>query len=105
MPDELNPEQLAGEAFQTLWGAVGYYFVQIILPAAAFIVGAFFFYGVAKYFTAYGDEAKAESAKKTITWAVIGALVVLLSFAIIKWVGALLGENLEVPTPFEIPTI
>ena len=31
------------------------------------------------YFTAYGDESKAEKAKKRITWIIVGLVVVILS--------------------------
>lgn len=32
-----------------------------------------------QYFTAFGDETKAASAKKTIYWAIIGMIIIILS--------------------------
>lgn len=93
-PDPVKEAGAQAEAArQTIETLIAHYVGKIILPVAAFVVGAFFFFGVAKYFTAYGDESKAESAKKTITWAVVGALVVLLSYGIVKWVNSLVGQG------------
>jgi len=44
-----------------------------LLASIYIIIGAFL------YLTAFGDESKAESGKKTITWAIIGLVMVILS--------------------------
>jgi len=36
-----------------------------------------------QYFTAYGDEAKATQAKKSLRWIIIGMIVILLSEVIV----------------------
>lgn len=36
-----------------------------------------------QYFTAYGDEAKAGQAKKTMYWVLIGAIVIILANVIV----------------------
>lgn len=38
-----------------------------------------------------GDPKQTESARKTITWSVIGLILILLSFAIVKFVAAVTG--------------
>lgn len=42
------------------------------------------------YITAGDDQAKADAAKGTITYAIIGIVVVALSFVIINWTVAIL---------------
>src|SRR3989344_6894071 len=41
-------------------------------------------FGGIKLITSSGDPSKVESAKKTLTFAIIGLLIILLSFVIIK---------------------
>lgn len=43
-----------------------------IVAAIYIVIGAF------QYFTAYGDEAKAEAGKKTLTWAIIGLVFIII---------------------------
>lgn len=56
---------------------------------AAFL---FVFAGI-KFITSGGDPKKVEGAKKTMTWAVAGLAVVLLSFAIINIVAYTTGTQ------------
>jgi hypothetical protein len=44
-------------------------------------------YGAVQYATAYGDDAKAETAKKTIMWSIIGLFVLVLARTIVIIVG------------------
>ena len=57
--------------------------VQIALTLAGTIAIIYIVIGAYQYFTAYGDEAKATKAKTTITWAVVGVIVIVLSKVII----------------------
>ncbi len=43
------------------------------------------------YITASNDPAKAEAAKKNLTWAIIGIILVALSFVIVQIVAKLVG--------------
>ncbi len=70
----------------------GAYFQGTYLPAlTSVIIGmagglAFLFIviGGIQLLTAYGDEEKITSAKKTITYAIVGLLVAILSYAIVS---------------------
>lgn len=63
-----------------------------ILPTAFFLVIAFGVYGGILYITAYGNEEKATKGKNTITWSIIGAIVIILAFVIVRFVSiTLLG--------------
>lgn len=50
---------------------------------AAFFALFGMFMAVYGYFTAYGNQAKIDKAKKTITWVIIGTVVVILSNVIL----------------------
>lgn len=57
--------------------------IQIAMTLAGTIAVIYIIIGAYQYFTAYGDEAKATKAKTTITWAVIGVVVIILSKVIV----------------------
>jgi hypothetical protein len=56
-------------------------FFYLVRGAIALTI-LYMLFGAFQYFTAYGDENKASSAKKTITWAFIGLLVSFLAMTI-----------------------
>lgn len=69
--------------------------VQIALTALAAFEG-FVGLGMAafQYFTAFGDEAKATQAKKTLTWVIVGMVVIVLSSVMVYEVRRLVtGSN------------
>ena len=74
---------VAGPAGQQTFGRA----VTVVIQIALLVVGAlaviFLIWGGFRYITAYGNEEKAESAKKTIGHAILGLIIVILSFAII----------------------
>ena len=51
---------------------------QMVLFAAVYAIFGMIIVGW-QYFTAYGDEAKAGQAKKTLTWILIGMVIVIFS--------------------------
>ena len=53
----------------------------------------FVIFGGIKFLTSSGDQSRVESAKKTITWAIIGLVVVLLSFMIVNIIADITGVN------------
>lgn len=60
--------------------------IQIALSVAGFVALLYIILGAFQYFTAYGNEEKAEAGKKTLTWAIIGLIIVLVCFAIVTMV-------------------
>jgi len=48
-------------------------------------------FGGFKYMTSGGDQKAVEGGKKTITWAIIGLVVILLSFAIVRFIADITG--------------
>ena len=51
----------------------------ILLVAAGTVAAIFIVLGAFQYLTAYGSEEKAENGKKTLTWAIIGLVFVILA--------------------------
>lgn len=47
-----------------------------------------------QYVTAYGDESKAATAKKTLIWSIAGLAVIAVVRITVVWLEAVLGESL-----------
>lgn len=59
-------------------------YVRNVLVALAAAEAIFSMIAVAwKYVTAYGDEAKAADAKKTLYWAIVGMIIIIFSEVIV----------------------
>lgn len=57
--------------------------LSILLAVAGFIAVLFVIYGGYQYLTAGGNEKSVEAAKKILTNAIIGLVVIVLSYAIL----------------------
>lgn len=80
---EKNPTDL-GVISCTIEGAINW-----ILTIASVLVFIMVIYSAIIYLTSYGEESKIELAKKTLTWSVIGVIVVILAKAMIRIVNNL----------------
>lgn len=69
------------------------------------IVAVFFiiFSGI-KFLTSGGDPKQVEGARKTLTYAIIGLIIVFFSFAIIKLMGTITGATCISKWPLTIGT-
>jgi len=56
-----------------------------LLIAGGLAVIALIYSGI-MYFTAYGDEAKAKLAKRNSTWAIIGIVIIVLSYTLVAFI-------------------
>lgn len=66
--------------------------IDIALWIAGTIAVLFLIIGGLRYVTASGNEEQAEGAKKTITHAIIGLVIIILSFVIVRIISnALIG--------------
>jgi heme/copper-type cytochrome/quinol oxidase subunit 2 len=59
------------------------YIINLVLAIVGLIAVAFLVYGGFRYITSAGNDETAESAKKTIQNAIIGLIVVILSYVIV----------------------
>lgn len=69
---------------------IPYVFQNVVTAALLFagVVAVFFIvYAGIRYITSRGDPKAVEGAKNTLTWAIIGLIVILLSFFIINFIG------------------
>jgi len=91
-----NPEETAGALNAGLTGWIRDQIFPLILGILIFGTILFVFYGTFLYFTAYGDEARAAQAKKTITYAFIGFLIAAVAFGATTYVRrVLIGKESE----------
>jgi hypothetical protein len=77
---------LVGEIFRNS------YTIMLIITVVLCLI--FIVYGAINWITSGGDKQKLESARKKITWAIIGLIVALSSFAIVALLGFFFDVNL-----------
>ncbi len=65
--------------------------IPIALDLAIIIGTLMIFYSAFLYVTSFGEENKAETAKKTLLWSIIGTIVVALAKVIVDNVDRFLG--------------
>lgn len=71
--------------------------IQILLAIAGLVAVIFLIVGGFRYITAGGNEETAEAAKKTITNAIIGIVIIILAFVIVRVISnALIGGSSQV---------
>ncbi len=78
--------------------------IQVVLVVAIVLALFFLIWGGIKWVTSGGDKTKVETARNTIIAAIIGLVIALLSFFILRVVLSLFGfsdfNNLQLPTIF-----
>jgi hypothetical protein len=88
-----EPGEIIGRVVQWALGIVGVILLIMLI------------YGGVLYMTSAGNEQKLETAKKTITYAVVGSIIVALAFAITRFVVQALfpsgGGTQPSPSPYE----
>ncbi|OGM10794.1 hypothetical protein A2Z22_02820 [Candidatus Woesebacteria bacterium RBG_16_34_12] len=65
--------------------------LDYILPLTGILLLLFLIYGGFQYMTSGGDPRKAEMARRVITYAIIGFIIVFLAFWIVQIVSKILG--------------
>jgi len=83
----------AGPAGQRTLGTLITQIVSILLVVAASIAVIFLMVGGYRYVVARGNEEGIEEAKKTISGSIIGLIVIILSFAIIRIIASALLQG------------
>lgn len=78
-----NTTTLPGNSRSTFTGIIGYY-ILIFLGVTGLLAVVFLIYGGFRYIASAGNEEQAEGAKKTIQNAIIGLVVVILSYVIVS---------------------
>lgn len=88
LPDAPGYTDVVGlNAIPTLFGN--------ILGVAVALIGLVSFVmllsGGVRFLTSGGDQKGVEQAKSTLTWAILGLVLAILAFLILKYLGAFLG--------------
>ena len=61
------------------------------LMAAGIVAVIFIIYAGFRYVTSEGDQKRIDSARKTLTWAIIGLIIILMAFFIVNFIGTITG--------------
>lgn len=64
-----------------------------LITFAGVVALFFIIYAGIKYVRSGGDQEKIKSARETLTYAIIGLVIILLSFGIINLIGAITGAT------------
>ena len=67
--------------------------VQILLVVAGSVAVIFLIVGGYRYITASGNEEQTEGAKKTMTGAIVGIVIIALAYAVIAIIVNILQDN------------
>lgn len=62
----------------------------LLFGIAAF---AMLLWGGFEYISSFGDESKAQSAKKTLTWTIVGVIVIIIAKVLINFVLEVFGAQ------------
>jgi len=81
---------IGGNAFSNLGGVIGE-IIPYILAAAGFLLVIYLVVGGLQYVFSFGDPKKVAAAQGKITTALIGFLVVFLSYTLVRIVGLILS--------------
>ena len=80
--DAARTDEMSTKPIGTTIGEVVNIFLYFVGAVAVIVV----IWGGFQYITSSGDSQKATTAKNTIMYAVIGIVVVVMSYAIVNWV-------------------
>lgn len=68
-------------------------FLALLVTVGIVAALIFVIYGGVLWITSQGDKGKIDRARRTITYAIVGLIVIILSFTIVRIVGYLLGAS------------
>lgn len=88
------PEKWTADTIVDLIGRL----IKLGLALATAVAVIYIIIGAFHYFTAFGSEEKAATAKKTITWAIVGVVVIVLSYVLVNEVW-----QIVTPEPLKVP--
>ena len=83
-------ERLVGRSNADMLGIIPYY-TTILAAFAALVATYYIIYAGYVMFTAFGDEAKYATGKKTLLFAVVGFVISMSAYFIIRFFVSVLG--------------
>lgn len=97
IPTEISPIQNLVKVIQSV--------IRFILLVAFILAFIFLIIGGIRWITAGGDEKAVAGARGMITGALIGLVIVLVAYALIRTVEIFFGINIITGQQFTIPTV
>ena len=82
-PENLPATRGTEAGVETKMNEILQYAINLVLYASGSVAVFFLVLGGVRYITSYGDQERMDGAKKTIKYAVIGLLAIILSYAIV----------------------
>lgn len=68
--------------------------ITMLMIGASLLCVALLVYGGIRWITSGGDKAGIEGARNTIVYALIGIIIIFLSYSILRLIGSIFGINL-----------
>jgi len=68
--------------------------VEVVLALAGIVLFIMLLMGGFKYITSGGDPKAVEAAKKTLTYAIGGLILIVLAYLFLKFIATLTGANI-----------
>ena len=87
--------QPAGYSTESTFGQLVIKIAQILLAVVGMVAVIFFLYGAFRYITSAGDEERLKGAKSTMVNALIGVVLVLLAFALVRKIASATRRGTE----------
>lgn len=81
---------------------------NVALFAAGFLMVVWLFWGIFQYIFAGGSKEGLAKARQRITWALVGFIIFIISFALSQWIQTLVPQSLprgiqSISLPEEVP--
>lgn len=77
--------------------------LDVVFLISSVLMFVWMAWGIFEYLFAGGDKEKLGKARSRITWAIVGFVIVLLSFTIYKYIQEIFPANPIPVTPISIP--
>lgn len=89
----INPTTFPAARFGTISNLMSI-LTPMIMLLAALIFGGMLFRAAYKIITASGDPEKIADARRTVSWAVVGIIVISLSYFLVRLVGLIFNVTI-----------
>ncbi|OHA89130.1 MAG: hypothetical protein A2653_02885 [Candidatus Zambryskibacteria bacterium RIFCSPHIGHO2_01_FULL_43_25] len=68
--------------------------IEVLLPIVVALALLFFFWGLAKYILAAGDEEKKKEGKNIMIWGIVALFVMVAVWGLVEFIGEALDVNI-----------
>ena len=77
--------------------------INLLFPVVGGLALLYFFWGLAKFILAAGDEEAREKGKSIMIWGIVALFIIVSVWGLVAWLGTLLG--IEAGSNVTIPNI